>query len=114
MTSHRLVVLFVLLFALSSAAQDRRAAEVTSPEKHLGRAIGTDFKLVDWNECSSYYRKLAEQSPRVKLTVEGKTTEGRDFLIAVISSEANLQKLDELKKHAKTIADPRGATTEQR
>src|SRR5688500_6696101 len=105
----------VLLLAGLAFAQDRPPAnQVVSPEQHLGRPVGTDYTLVDWDECSAYYRKLAEQSPNVKLSVEGKTTEGRDFLLAVISSAANLQNIDRLKAHAKTIADPRNTSAEQR
>jgi hypothetical protein len=85
-----------------------------SPSEHLGRPVSSDFKLADWSEVSAYYRRLAAESPRVQLGEEGKTTEGREFLVAVISSEANLRNLDRLKAHARTIADPRGKTPAER
>jgi len=90
------------------------AAEIASPEEHLGRPVGTDFQLADWGQVSGYYAKLAEQSPRVELLTVGKTTEGRDFLAAVISSEENLSRLDEIRAYARTIADPRGKTDEEK
>jgi hypothetical protein len=89
-------------------------ADVTSPEQHLGRPVGADFTLADWAEVGGYYRKLADQSPRVRVSSEGKTTEGRDFLLAVISSEENLRNLDQIKAHARTLADPRGKSAEQK
>jgi hypothetical protein len=94
---------FFLLIAGTLAAES-----VVSPEAHLRRPVGTDFQLADWDQVSEYYQLLANQSPRVLLHTEGKTTEGRDFLVAIISSEANLANLEEIKAHARTIADPRG------
>lgn len=85
-----------------------------SPATHLGRAVGTDFKLADWSEVSSYYRKLAENTRTVKVETLGKTTEGRDFLMVTISSPENLAKLATLKSHARTLADPRGKTPTQK
>jgi hypothetical protein len=90
------------------------AADVPSPEAHLRRPVGTDFQLADWDQVSEYYRMLADKSPRVRLERVGETTEGRDFLVATISSEANLGRLDEIKGHARTIADPRGKTDAQK
>src|SRR3954471_7338366 len=90
-------------------------AQVITPAQHLGRPVGSDFTLADWNEVSGYYRKLAEQIPaRVRVSVEGKTTEGREFLFAVISSEENLKNIDQIKQYAHTIADPRGKSSEEK
>ncbi|MHC5005501.1 MAG: M14 family metallopeptidase, partial [Planctomycetota bacterium] len=95
-----------LLATLGPAAP----ADVTTPEAHLGRPVGGDFTLTDWSETSSYYWKLADESPRVVTRRIGETTEGRDFLLTIISSERNLADLERIRAHARTIADPRGAT----
>ncbi|WP_197453844.1 M14 family metallopeptidase [Caulifigura coniformis] len=89
-------------------------ARPLSPEEFLGRPIGTDFQLADWTMVSGYYRKLDEQSPRVIVESPGKTTEGRDFLIAIISSEENLARLPQIKAANKAIADPRGRTAAEK
>ena len=60
---------------------------ITTPSEHLGRPLGADFELADWNEVSSYYRKLGDESPNVLTLKAGETTEGRDFLITIISSQ---------------------------
>ncbi|MFT4647138.1 MAG: hypothetical protein ACI9X4_000345 [Glaciecola sp.] len=86
---------------------------VTSPESHLGRPVGADFHLVDWKEVSSYFEKLTGESDSVMLETVGTTTEGRDFLLATISSPENLARLEELREHAKTLADPRGKSAEE-
>ncbi|MFT3787842.1 MAG: M14 family metallopeptidase [Tepidisphaeraceae bacterium] len=59
---------------------------------------------------TGYYRRLSEQSVNVRYEVVGQTTEGRDFPVVIISSEANLKNLDALKAFARTLADPRGKT----
>ncbi|MEO2092548.1 MAG: M14 metallopeptidase family protein [bacterium] len=83
-------------------------AQVTSPDQHLGRPLGADFELVDWDEVRAYFRGLASQSPRVLVERVGTTTEGREFLLASISSPENLARLAELRQHSRTLADPRG------
>lgn len=89
-------------------------AQVPTPSEHLGRPLGADFTLADWSEVTSYYGKLASTTNRVKLEVVGKTTEGRDFPLALISSESNLANLDALRAANAKIADPRGLTPEAR
>ena len=93
----------ILLAAVPATAQD-----VTTPEQHLGRPVGVDFQLADWDEVTSYFHKLARQSPNVITKKIGTTTEGRDFLLATISSAENLANLDTIRQHARSIADPRG------
>jgi hypothetical protein len=84
------------------------AQKVIPPAEHLGHPVGADFKLPGWKVVSDYYRHLASASPHVRLESVGKTTEGRDFLVATISSEENLDRLDEIKRYTRQIADPRG------
>lgn len=104
-----------LLVALILFVSAPTFAQVTTPAQYLGRPLGGDFTLADYSEVSGYYRKLAEQLPaRVRVSVEGKTTEGRDFVFAVISSEANISNLEQIKQHAHTIADPRGKSSDEK
>ncbi len=97
-----------LLFCLAPAR-----AQITTPQAHLGRPLGADFTLADWKEVSGYFKLLATQSPRIRTLPVGTTAEGREFLISIISSEQNLAKLDEIKQHARTLADPRGKSQAQ-
>ena len=72
-------------------------ADVPTPEAWLGRPVAADFELADWDEVAGYWRALAAASPRVQVERVGETTEGRDFLLATIASEANLARLDEIR-----------------
>lgn len=104
-------IAFAVVCMLTSTSWAQKA---TSPTEFLGHPVGADFKLPAWKEVSSFYRQLAEQSPHVKLETVGKTTEGRDFLVTTISSAENLARLDEIKRDARLVADPRGRTEKER
>ena len=97
-------------------AQDAKpdvSAQVQTPSEHLGRPLGADFTLADWDEVSGYFKHLDGASARVQTSVVGETTEGREFLLSVISSEENLVRIEELKGYAAICADPRGRTQEE-
>ena len=105
LTIPRLLPFLGLLICSIAAAS---APEVTSPETYLGKPMGEDFQLADWKQVQGYFQKLAQQSPCVKTEKVGTTTEGRDFLLVTITDSESLARLKTIKKHAKTIADPRG------
>src|SRR5690242_4914280 len=88
-----LLILYVLMYEFSYApgagAQNRGAAsvdKVPSPESSLGFKIGEDRKLAKWAQFLSYFGELAKTSDRIKLDTLGKTTLGRPFVVATISS----------------------------
>ena len=95
--------------ALPRAPQDR----VPRPAEHLGRPLGRDFELADWEEVSGYHRRLGETSPNVLVERLGSTQEGRDFLLTLISSPANLGRLEEIQGYNRILSDPRGRTPEE-
>lgn len=88
--------------------------QIVTPAEHLGRPVGGDFTLADWKEVSSYYLRLDEQSARVSVERLGTTTEGREFLAAVITSEANMARLPAIRAAAARVSDPRGLDAAQR
>lgn len=88
-------------------------AEIRTPAEYLGRPTGTDYHLADWKTVSGYYKELAQASSRMRLECAGKTTEDREFLYAIISSEENLAQLDKIKQQAALIADPRRAKSSE-
>lgn len=88
-------------------------ATVPTPEQHLGRPLGADFQLPDWKEVSSYFIELDKDSPRVETREIGRSQEGRPWYLSILSSEANLARLEELRTLNRRIADPRGAKPEE-
>jgi len=101
------------LAALSFLPTFANAQSVPTPTAHLGHAVGADSKLPGWDAVRSYFEALDAASPRVVLEKAGKTQEGRDLVLAVITSEENHARLGTLKEHARVLADPRGAKAAQ-
>jgi hypothetical protein len=100
------------LIALALFATTAFAAPPT-PSEFLKMPIGADRTLADYRQIVTYLRALDAASPRVQLVSLGKTTLGEDLIMAVISSEANISNLTQIKANAKRLADPRGATDAQ-
>jgi len=84
------------------------AAAPPTPEASLGFRVGADRKLADYGQIVRYFEALDQGSDRVAVHKLGKTTQGRDLLMAVISSEANLRNVDRYRAIARRLADPRG------
>jgi hypothetical protein len=91
----------------AAAAATRKAAPIPRPADIIGFTPGDDRKLASWAQITEYFRKLSAASDRVKLEDLGKTTLGRPFLLAIISSPENLARLDRFKEIQRKLADPR-------
>ena len=97
---------------LFSASLLHAQQAVTSPEQAFGFKPGTDRKLADWVQLTSYFKTLSTQSDRIRYEEVGKTTEGRPFVTVTISSAPNIAHLDDYRKIQAALADPR-VTSEQ-
>jgi hypothetical protein len=89
------------------------ATTVPSPRDVLGHDIGAPNVLDYYADILKYYRALATKSPRVKIIETGKTEEGRETVIVLISSEENIRNLETNRENLAKLADPRGLTDEQ-
>ncbi len=76
---------------------------IPTPEEFLGYPVGADRKLADWEQISSYFRLVGSKSAFAEVEFIGKTTLGRDMLMAVISSPENLAKKDQIKDAQKQL-----------
>ena len=79
----------------------------------LGFPVGADLKLANYDESMRYFRQLAKSSDRIKLIDVGKTSTGHDWTLAVISSPANLARLDHYRGIARRLAHPEGLTNDE-
>src|SRR6266404_8689687 len=80
---------------------------VPSPRDVIGFTPGDDRKLAAWSQIVDYFKRLERASNRVKFEELGKTTLGRPFVLATISSPENLARLDRFKEIQRKLADPR-------
>jgi len=102
-------VKFSILLAIALGA----AAQPPTPESVLGYKPGADFHLATYDDALAYFHKLAAASNRIKLVQVGKTTQGRDWWIAFISSPENLAQLEHYKDISRRLAVARGITDRQ-
>src|SRR5215510_7114550 len=99
------LLLFVLVsfFPASATAQTK----IPKPEEVLGFTPGDDRKLASWSQVVDYFEQLDRASDRVIFQTLGQTSMNKPFVMATISSPANLARLDELRKIQDQLADPR-------
>ncbi len=80
------------------------SSTVPKPEDVLGFHVGEFHASHD--NLVTYFRQLAQSSPRVKYEVYGKTHENRPLTIAIISSEANIKRIEEIRQQHIQLSDP--------
>ncbi len=84
-----IVNLFLSIFAHASFAQ------IQSPEQFLGYKLGERFtyhyRVVD------YFKHLAQNSSQIRLQTYGETYEKRPLMIAILTAESNMGKLEEIR-----------------
>ena len=92
--------MLLALCASPLAAQQR----LMTPQEAIGHTVGADYFLPNYTQLQHWWETLARQSPRMKLDTIGLTAEGRPQLMAILSSPANLAKLEEYRKTSESLA----------
>jgi hypothetical protein len=96
--SKKLPLLFVgLCFAMASLAQ-----KIQSPSEFLGYELGTQFTYQ--HRVAEYFKYVAASSKNVKLVQYGTTNEGRPLMAMFIASDANVGRLEEIRKNNLNLA----------
>ncbi|SKA06475.1 Zinc carboxypeptidase [Sediminibacterium ginsengisoli] len=95
----KILTAFLFLAAVKMVA----AQTLQSPEQFLGYKVGSKYtrhyRIVD------YFRSVAQAKPAmVKLEKYGETNEGRELMMAFISSPENIQQLDAIRKNNLAMA----------
>jgi hypothetical protein len=84
-----------LLFLFLILGTKTLFAQIPSPDEFLGYPLGTKFtphqKVVD------YFKKVAAGSKNLQLQTYGKTYEGRELLLAVISDPSNMDNIEQIR-----------------
>lgn len=83
------------------------SSDLPTPRSAFGFAPGADKKLADYHQIIDYFKALDQASERLLLQNLGKTTEGNDFYVAIISAPENISRLAEWQKIQSRLADPR-------
>jgi hypothetical protein len=87
--------------------------QIPTPKEHFGFNIGDNYQLATYTQTEAYFKKIAAASDRARYTVIGKTEEGREQFMLIVSSPENLKSLDHYKTISQQLAHAEGLTEEQ-
>jgi len=112
------VITLALLAALVAPAISRHGSAVAqsnipTPESVLGFTVGADFELATYDESIAYFRSLDAATDRLQLVDVGRTSEGRPWYVAFISSAENLANLEHYREISQRLAHPLGLTDDE-
>lgn len=96
------VMFFLLLFILAYPVNCQN--KITTPKEHLGFNVGDDYCLINYTQLVDYWKKLEKETPRMRIEVIGKTEEGRDQYMAIITSPENFKNIEGYKSISKKLA----------
>ena len=108
MNLRKTIVVFLLLLLVSFYLGAQ-----TSPEEFLGHRVGADRKLADYNQIQAYFQKLDQESGKIKVLTIGKTTLNKPMIMAVITSERNMDNLDTYRQITKKLRDARDLSPDE-
>jgi hypothetical protein len=86
------ILLAACSFVLGLASAVAQA--IPPPEEVIGHRPGADYSLADWNTILNYYRLVGERSPRVSVRSIGRSTEGREMIVAEISAPETIRNIE--------------------
>ena len=107
------IVATVLLAVSGSSASLAAQTRVTSPKEQFGHDIGADYVLPNYTQLTEYWKKLDQESDRMQLVSIGKTAEGRDQLMSIITAPENFKKLDRYREISRRLSQAEGLTDDQ-
>jgi hypothetical protein len=105
----------VLGSAVLVAQTSRKPVEqAPTPASILGFEPGTDRRMADTAQIEKYFRTLATAVPeRMQIREIGKSWEGRPLLLAIVTSEANMRRLDRFREISHRLALAKDLTDEE-
>jgi hypothetical protein len=116
----RLLLAYTLLAAVPAFARIASAADapptnaqISDPAAFMPAEPGSDYFLANYTQTTQWLQKIATESERMKLVNIGKTAEGRDQYMAIISSPDNIKNLEHYRRIAQQLALAKGLTDEQ-
>ncbi|MCH7410160.1 M14 family metallopeptidase [Belliella sp. DSM 111904] len=74
------------------------AQTIPTPKEHFGFGMGDDYHISNYTETEAYFKKLAELSDKATLVSIGKSEEGREQWMMIVTSPENHQQLDRFKE----------------
>jgi hypothetical protein len=79
-------------------------AQVTAPRQEFGHELGADYHLINYQQFAAYVQKLARESDRMVVESIGRTSLGREQLMAIVTSPENHANLDRYREISRRLA----------
>jgi Zinc carboxypeptidase len=79
-------------------------AQIPKPEDTYGFKVGADYKLAKYDQMLAYYDKLVASSDRIQMIEIGKSVMGKPIKLFIISSEENMQAVDNWREISTKLA----------
>ena len=111
-----LAVAFLVVAARTSLplhAQASTQGHVTTPKEQFNSNFGDDYFLANYKQICEYWRKREKESPCLKIQNMGKTAEGRDQLMVIVTSPENQRQLQKYREISARLAKADGLTDDQ-
>lgn len=112
MSRPRRAIILTAILALATLDGSAQSAGPRTPDQFFGFPVGADGELARYPKVVEYLQHLASTTDRITVQELGKTTMGQPFVLATISSPANLARLDRLVAISRQLADPRSLSPE--
>jgi hypothetical protein len=103
----------LFFFFVTTFLHGQTSPKITAPKEALGFNLGDDYMMASYSQLEAYWKKIASECDRCKLVDIGPTEEGRRQYMMIITSPANLRKLDHYKDISARLAHAEGLTDEQ-
>lgn len=99
--------------ALPVSVATAQSRPVTDPATVFKAKPGSDYFLANYKQVSEWLQRVSQESDRMKLVSIGKTAEGREQYIAIISSPENIRQLDKYRGISQQLALAEGLNDAQ-
>ncbi|HEV7518151.1 MAG TPA: M14 family metallopeptidase [Thermoanaerobaculia bacterium] len=103
-----LVCLLPAAARAANPANPANPASIPTPESFLGHRVGEDRYLAPYPKVLAYLRAVAAASDRVTVETAGRSTQGNEMVVAVLTSAENQQHLERYREIARRLAAPDG------
>ncbi|QNE32200.1 peptidase [Sphingomonas sp. NBWT7] len=102
-----------LSLVMSAATGVAQSRTVTDPATVFKAKPGSDYFLANYKQVTAWLQQVAQQSDRMKLVSIGKTAEGREQYMAIVSSPENIRNLDKYRGISQQLALAKGLSDGQ-
>jgi hypothetical protein len=105
--------LFAVAAAAPALAPRALEAQIPTPQSVIGFEVGADFELATYEQSLEYFQRLDAASDRLELQEVGRTSFGRPWYVALISSADNLRNAERYREIAHRLAYPTADMTDE-